>query len=164
MNMDLQEELINQAWHSAFGLTLPPSQHFFSTERFWEILKEYADDGVMFIDCGAGSGHTCGQSGKYGIKMSGCDIFKRDQHDIDNFIQPMPAHRMPYSEILWALVCRPDHSGWVEHLFQHTRDKDCGFIYVGHEEKVLFDVGDSDWDRMHKNVGNDNEIMFIWLP
>lgn len=158
----MMTQIIEDMW--AAGYDMPPLPHtrfFTGTEHFWQQLKALDK---IWIECGAGSGHTTAEASGHDVTMIGCDIYTRSNFELNPLIQIVPAHMMPYSGGVWPLICRPDHSGWVSHLFDHTRNTGCGFVYVSREEKMEDDVGNNDWDFKHEDIGDDNESMFVWFP
>jgi len=161
MDTDTFEEIINNQWEQMHGLIIPNQRFFEPTDMFWIELNKL--DVMMFIDCGAGDGHVAAEATERGFRMGACDIARRECH-VGVEVQPMPAHRMPFNSEIWPLVCRPDHGGWVEHLFIRAMEKGSGFIYVGHSEKLEHDVGNNHYNMRADSVGQENEEMFVWLP
>ncbi len=159
------EELIDAQWDQMYGTSLPRQRFFIPTDTFWEKLKELSSDFDMIIDCGTGNGDLPKESASHEIKMAGVDICHRDGNGPCE-VQVIPAHRMPYGPRIWAMACRPNHSGWCSSLQNQAADSGAGFIYVGKPDNIENDVSlDLNLpDDLILNVGEDGESMLVWLP
>lgn len=159
------EELIENAWEQNYGRSIPKQRFFTPKKKFWSELKDVMTkfDVGIFIDCGTGNGDIPNEALEQGIKMGGCDILHRKGNGpVD--VQIIPAHRMPFNSTVWPLVCRPDHSGWVEHLWYRAIAAGAGFIYVGRPTAVENDVGEPPFEPVAtiKDIGCEDECMVIW--
>lgn len=160
---DVQGDLIDRTWQSAVGEVLPSQKFFLPTQEFWDTMHGFGPD-PRWMDCGTGDGHIVEEARIQGLAMSGCDIYRRADAPPD--IHILPAHRIPWTKPLWALVCRPDHSGWCPHLFNKVREAGCGFVYVGLADNLELDMAgvETTWDEFVAGVGHDDEAMWVWLP
>lgn len=159
------EGLIEAQWGQMFGTSFPRQRFFVPTDGFWEEMNRLKSFFNMIIDCGTGNGELPREAQEHGIRMAGVDVIHRDGNDPTE-VQVIPAHRMPYSDKIWALTCRPDHSGWCMALQAQALESGAGFIYVGKHENIYRDV-DMDFNlpsNLIHNVGEDSEAMLVWLP
>lgn len=160
------EELIDAQWNATFLTSLPRQRFFVPKDNFWVKLKKLEPLFDMIIDCGTGNGELPKEAASRKIRMAGIDIVRRE-NNAPTEVQIIPAHRMPFSERMWALVCRPSHGPWCEHLFSKVRLTDAGFIYVGLPNNIMADL---DMDNSEppteiiKDVGAEGESMLIWMP
>ena len=154
------DELLDAQWDTMHGTALPDQRFFEPTERFWDTMEEIGH-GSTWIDCGTGVGHIPKMAVERGFKMGGCDIVARDG-TVPGSIYILPAHRIPWTESMSVLVCRPNHNGWVEHLFEHTKNIVERFVYVGGQGKVIYDLPGVSFHQFAPNVGKERECMFIW--
>ena len=171
----MQEELIMDAANNAVMMAMPNGKFFIPNKVFWATLLNLKEayKFTFIIDAGCGDGHVSEEARDYKLKMVGCDIFRREERDIETSIQYVPAHRLVEvmtgssdAQDTWVMVCRPDHSGWVAPLYYRTQiERNMGFIYVGDSAKLMFDVDPERLpDYTVDNVGEDSESMFIWFP
>lgn len=157
------EQLIDAQWDRMYGTSIPRQRFFVPTDLFWKKLKELGFS--MIIDCGTGNGDLPKEAIDHDIKMAGIDIIHRDDNGPCE-VQIIPAHRIPFSSDIWALTCRPDHSGWCYNLQELAAESGAGFIYVGMPNNIDTDV-DLDLnlpDDLILNAGEDGESMLVWLP
>ncbi len=162
-------ETIQQLMESVRGsMTLPRLRFFEPNEEFWSVLEDVQNefDIDMFIDCGTGNGDLPAEAIDRNIKMAGIDIIKREGNNFSD-VQIIPAHKIPSNPSVWRMVCRPNHSGWVEPLLEQSLQEDSGFIYVGLNRNIHIDLDDVlelyKFD-MFTSVGEDNEIMLVFYP
>ncbi len=159
------EQLIDAQWDRMYGTSLPRQRFFIPTNLFWNKLKELSSEFSMIIDCGTGDGELPKEAIDHDIKMAGVDIIHRTGNGPCE-VQIIPAHRMPFSPNIWALACRPNHSGWCHNLQELATESGAGFIYVGMPNNTDTDVN-SDLklpDDVIFDVGEEGELMLIWLP
>ena len=154
--MSIINDLINDRFYAGSEMTLPDGRFFEPNKKFW---KELSKLGIpSFIDCGTGNGDLPREASGNSIRMSGCDTNQRET--LDPSVHMLPAHRMPFGEKISALVCRPDHSGWVEALVPIVLEKGARFIYVGLPDNVDNDFPDHyKLEVLAKKVGKDGEVM-----
>ncbi|KKL79958.1 hypothetical protein LCGC14_2009640, partial [marine sediment metagenome] len=133
------EELIDAQWDQMYGTSIPQLRFFVPTNLFWRKLKKLSSRFSMIIDCGTGNGDLPKEAMARNIKMAGVDIIHRKGNDPCE-VQIIPAHRMPFSPDIWALACRPNHSGWCCNLQELATESGAGFIYVGMPNNMDTDV------------------------
>lgn len=156
--------LIDAACEQMQGMTFPQQRFFTPNTLFWEILTKLSTQFTTIIDCGTGNGELPIEAFEYGIKMLGVDIIIREHTEANN-IQYIPAHHLSYSKDHWALICRPDHSGWCEDIQSQALNSNAGFIYIGLLANVKHDISlNISPHKIIPSVGEENESMFIWLP
>ena len=154
--MILINDLVNEQYCQSEGMVLPANRFFIPNSKFWNKLKSLGIP--SFIDCGTGSGHIPTEAKEKGIRMSGCDIHRRSDAPPQTHISP--AHHMPFNENISALLCRPDHSGWVEGLIPVVLEKGGRFIYVGLPDNVEQDIPEGYTIKtIAKKVGEEGEVM-----
>ena len=159
------EQLIDVQWNRMWGTVLPRQRFFIPNDRFWNKLDALKDSFDMIVDCGTGNGELPSEAMERHIKMAGVDICLRDGNG-PTIVQIIPAHRMPYSDRIWALTCRPNHSGWCNLLQTQAQDTGAGFIYVGLPNNIDNDLSlDLNLpDDLILDVGEEGESMLVWLP
>ena len=159
------EELIEASWNSMYMTSLPRQRFFFPNDKFWRKLGEFGARFNMIVDCGTGNGELPQEAQERGIRMAGVDIVRRDDNSPTE-VQIIPAHRMPFNDRVWALVCRPSHSGWCQNLQSRAYNSGAGFIYVGKPDNIDVDV-DIDCNLptdLTLDVGDEGESMLVWVP
>ncbi|MBF84488.1 MAG: hypothetical protein CL489_08445 [Acidobacteria bacterium] len=134
-----------------------PSQKFFEpNEKFFECMKRFDK---TIVDVGAGMGQVTKGLCERGHLCVGIDNnYREGQY---GYILTMDAFDYPYKKDTIILVCRPNHSGWVEDLFEETNQT---FIYVGLEHNLDIDLSSdirSDMKLLASNVGDDGENMYL---
>lgn len=159
------EELIEAQWNSMCMMSLPRQRFFTPNDKFWSKLNELGSHFDMLVDCGTGNGELPKEAQNRSIKIAGIDIAPRDGN-APTEVQIIPAHRMSFDDRIWALVCRPDHSGWCEALQMQVREAGSGFIYVSKAYNVNDDLYlDCNLpDDLIRGVGEEDESMLVWLP
>lgn len=168
INRQINEMLSEQAYESNLGQKVPRLRFFTPKEKFWTLISEIMKkhDLTMLVDCGTGNGELPIESRDCGIKMVGIDIIQREGNSLVD-VHLIPAHRMPYDQKIWPLVCRPDHSGWARGVLEKAHESGSGFIYVGLRRNFAQDLGDymvSSLSESYDEVGEENEEMLIFLP
>ena len=157
------EELIESQWQAVHDTPMPRQRFFTPNQGFWEEMESLKSGFDMIIDCGTGNGELPDEAMARGIIMAGIDIMPRDGNGPCE-VQIIPAHKMPYSSKVWALVCRPNHSGWCNLLQKQAQHDGAGFIYVGLLKNIEVDLDFINTaDRVIHNVGEESESMFIWM-
>ena len=159
------EQLIESQWNSMYMTSLPRQRFFVPNDKFWKRLTELGSYFDVIVDCGTGNGELPKEAEEYGIRMAGLDVVRRDDN-APTEVQIIPAHRMPFDNRIWALVCRPSHGGWVEALQMQTLEAGSGFIYVSKAYNINDDVHlDCNLpDDLIRGVGEEDESMLVWLP
>lgn len=158
------EQLIDAQWDQMYDTSIPRLRFFVPTDLFWKKLKELSSKFSMVIDCGTGNGDLPEEAKSHNIKMAGVDIIQRDGNGPCE-VQIIPAHRMPFSSNIWALACRPNHSGWCRDLQELAAESGAGFIYIGMPKNIDTDV-DIDLNPPNDLIpkaGEDGESMLVWL-
>ena len=170
MDRDMMTELIENQWGAFFMQSAPRMRFFTPRPVFWEHLRRIVDENDIKVvhDCGTGNGDLVIEGRDENIRIAGNDLLLREGNMPVDPVQIMPAHRMPFDKNFWAMTCRPDHGGWVQHLFEIAHDAGAGFIYVSlprHiEAETDLDFGLDPWDEEYRDVGEDGESMLIWYP
>ena len=146
-----------------FDVELPQQRFFKPAGNFWEVLQDNTK-GVRIMECGCGSGDTVVEGQALGIDIVGCDITRRTGVPRER-VDHIPAHMVPFSKDLAALVCRPDHGGWVADLADLCKEKGANLIYVGLLKNIISDLEDHVpyMNTLSNKVGEEGEIMVI-LP
>ena len=158
--MNYFQEAINMQWMSNFGDKMPNQRFFKPISIFWETLKSL--EVQAFVDCGCGNGDLILEAQEHKVRMAGCDISMREGTPM-GLVQIIPAHKMPFSENLIALVCRPDHGGWCEDLILHCLSLGSKLIYVGLPSNIPVDLPlVMKGVVLADNVGVDGETMILF--
>ena len=168
ISREINEDLSERMWETYHGEHLPRMKFLIPNKTFWKHLKDIKESNniMMFIDCGTGNGHIPKEAiSKHKIKMAGCDVVKREDHELGQ-IQILPAHRMPMNKEVWPMACRPDHSGWVRGLLEKAMEEGSGFIYTGLRENMALDLGRYMLipHIKYTDVGEDGEEMLVFPP
>lgn len=160
-----------------FRLELPYQTFFTPTKSFLEIMAEkYSDVGIL--EAGCGCAHALSKIREYGVSNSvgsmenarGFDLNTRTEYDVP-FGVVFHSNALEcdfYHRGLQVIVCRPDHSGWVEALldsFIYGLHEVKRFIYVGLKENILRDLSVEQYSKvseMYQGVGEDGENMLVW--
>lgn len=139
------------------------SVRFFEpTEAFFKALAPFK--GKQFIDAGAGQGHVTAQARERGFKMLPVDIMPREGRVVE--VLPLEAESQPYSEDLWLLICRPDHSGWAYETLRIALEAGASVFYAGLPRNFAVDLEDFQgleaqrWDA----VGEEEEVLLLFTP
>lgn len=155
------------------GLTLPYGVHFRPNYKFLEKVATWTNP---LLEMGAGTGFTVKAMQEYGKKANighmencrGFDLHQREAYDID-MIHCMDALDFPhYHYNFTILVCRPDHSGWFEELYNkfESGEESCKrLVYVGLESNLDIDLPYNALDKISgavKGVGEADEVMLWW--
>lgn len=169
ISREISERMSEQARDQMYGSSLPKLKFFKPKKKFWETIQNVykANNLKMTADCGAGNGHIARKARhKYKLKMTGLDIVAREGNEPCE-VQLIPAHQLPYSKEFWPMVCRPDHSGWVQALIEKAFEEGSGFIYVGLRKNMPQDLGKYLLKAKFEtftNVGKDREEMLVFKP
>ena len=124
---------------AASRMTLPSQAFFRPTEVFWNTFRVAKSRGIKLIDCGCGMGTLIEMADMQGFHLRGVDIAKRvGQH---KQVERMDALDIKWSPTLWPLICRPDHSGWVEELIRNAQKEGATSVYCGLKRNMKHDIG-----------------------
>jgi hypothetical protein len=146
------------ALHADSG-QLDEIRFFTAKPLFFKTLKEWVGGRVLF-ECGSGSGHTTRELQERGFTAVPVDIAAREGQCRDTLI--VDACQLKFAKSVWPLVCRPDHSGWAEHLFTRAYAQDAHAIYVGLKENVARDLHfPHKVVAVKRGVGVENEMMIL---
>lgn len=155
-----------------FGDTVLPRIRFFTgNDLFFQRMKELTDlhtdkaSGArpMILECGCGSQDTTRDLAERGFLVRGVDIFRRDGQDADVYISD--ATLLPFDKLTWALICRPDHSGWADATIKRAITSGGLGIYVGLSENYESDISEELADCLYgieDNVGLEGERMWVF--
>lgn len=111
---------------------------FIPTEVFWEVMHQWRSK--AFIECGCGNGALTREAVKQDFRFVGIDLVERDgQHEQ---VLHMDAVNLTFNKHLWAIVCRPDHSGWAYATIQNALKRGASAIYVGLPDNFERDLDD----------------------
>lgn len=137
---------------------LLPSQTFFTpTKQFMEFLQLFKD--YRIIDCGTGMGEMIHHGKQYGLDINGIDICTREGQHPD--VQRVNALDITWQENMLALICRPDHSGWVLELGNKIRENNGIGIYVSKSYNYTRDVGPLWARKIMSRAGEEGEVAYM---
>lgn len=159
----MMDSLLRELRNAALSQMVMPGHRFFKpTEAFYEALSEYKH--LNFVDAGTGSGQLPEEAMERGFRMVGIDLVERPGQS--NNVVFMEAESFEYSKATWLLMCRPDHSGWVYDTLEAALKRGAGAFYVSKLSNLIRDLEDyaSRASRVWKDVGEDGEAMFLFLP
>lgn len=152
-------------------MILPRIRFFTGNALFFNALGELVakHTGIvnqrrpMIIECGCGSQDTTRDLQERGFLVRGCDIFRREGQSDDVYISD--ATTLPFDAMTWALICRPDHSGWADATIKKALNQGGVGIYVGLQENYDNDISpelqERFWDGV-KSVGLEGEDMWVF--
>ena len=135
---------------------------FMPNEGFFEALAPYKRK--TLVDAGAGCGLVSKEAEERGFTMLAVDLMPRAEQWAKVLL--MEAESLPYSEHLWLLMCRPDHSGWAYDTLEVALKRGAGVFYAGLERNFDTDLGDYVGREAKRwtNVGEDGEDLFLFMP
>jgi hypothetical protein len=145
------------------GWGLPPlvgHQFFIPTPAFWAWFDQPAWKERGWVEAGAGLGAITDEATRRGFNMMGVDINEREGQS--KSVVGLNALSLPYNTHIWALVCRPDHSGWCELLIEKVTRAGGTVLYVGLDRNVERDLGDyfDQAEQLARQVGEEGE--HVW--
>ncbi|MDH1555920.1 hypothetical protein N5E86_15815 [Stutzerimonas stutzeri] len=140
-----------------------PTLRFFTpTDEFWSVMSRFKNTPIF--EFGAGTGETVEEARALGFRWSGCD-HRTGPETMLRGVHQLNALRVPLTEGMTAIACRPDHSGWVERALRRALNHNANAIYVSKGRNAARDIGDLLLDRpfeMIESVGAEGEAMWIF--
>lgn len=143
---------------------LPGLRFFTATEAFWALFEQPGWKDRRWIEAGAGLGDTTEEAEARGLDMTAVDLNEREGQSAK--VLPLNALALPYGAETWALVCRPDHSGWCYFLIEKVLSEGGSVLYVGLDRNVDNDL-DEFMDQavqIAQDVGEEGEHAWLISP
>lgn len=166
IDMGVMASLRARAMAMHGDVVLPAIRFFTGNDLFFSSLKALVDEKggrPMILECGCGSQDTTRDLAARGFLVRGVDLYRREGQTSDVYIQD--AVMMPFDEMTWALLCRPDHSGWASDTIERCIKRGGVGIYVGLEKNYHQDIDEDVNEFMVKricNVGVEGEDMWVF--
>lgn len=147
---------------SLANMTMPAGRFFKPTEAFWSALKAAVDQGIHFIDCGAGSGELIDEARARGIPLAGVDICKREGQS-EAVIQG-DATMITWSPKLWPLLCRPSYDGFANEIVDHARSQGATTWFICKPSSFQRHLAGYPTKKHDSVVGLEDDRLYIIKP
>lgn len=142
-----------------------PMVFFKPTENFWKALSVLPWRWKRYVDAGAGKGHLTRMMRERGYMVTGVDLFKREDAEVDDILEVdltgLTRGKDPYVEFDYndcMIFARPCHGAFVGLAMKHYYDTG-EMLYISKPSNIEDDLFGWGYEIIATDVGEDGEVM-----